>query len=237
MTNGCLFDTAGSMTCHMFLAEFHGENFLFDCLFDETTEDYPADYPGSSPCRSCLIEDLIGPWHELSERALAELGAVPVSVGLRHQQAASRGRRGATEILADFRQRNPGAGRCQPADSLPRRTHFPQKRRQHVPCCLPRRLRHLPAQRLVRHLRPRRHRRRLVVADARRPALGHFRPFRRCRRPPRLRRRCRRSLAVQDLVELLDFRHQDLREVLVPAHLAASRSFAPCSASGQLEPR
>src|SRR5207302_1388121 len=59
----------------MFLVASQGKHFLFDCPFDETTEDFPDAYrvylmPPSTE------EELAGSWDQLSERALQYLGKV-----------------------------------------------------------------------------------------------------------------------------------------------------------------
>jgi hypothetical protein len=51
---------------------------LFDCAFDEETEDYPDDYQVyAMPDLDEL--DLSGSWVQLPQKALRSLGAVPVA--------------------------------------------------------------------------------------------------------------------------------------------------------------
>lgn len=60
----------------IFLVPYRGKCFLFDCDFDEATEDFPDKY------RVYIIpepsdEELAGSWDKLHEKAMRCLGEVP----------------------------------------------------------------------------------------------------------------------------------------------------------------
>jgi hypothetical protein len=62
----------------IFLVPYQGKWFLFDCPFDEATEDFPDFY------RVYLIpepseEELAGSWDKLHERATRCMGEVPIA--------------------------------------------------------------------------------------------------------------------------------------------------------------
>lgn len=62
----------------IFLAEEDGQLYLFDCPFDEATEDYPDEY------RVYLMPhltepELAGSWAGLHRKAVREVGTVPIS--------------------------------------------------------------------------------------------------------------------------------------------------------------
>jgi hypothetical protein len=62
----------------IFVAQRRGAVFLFDCAFDDKTEDYPSSY------RVYLLpnlgdEDLAGSWDKLHLRAHRFLGEVPIA--------------------------------------------------------------------------------------------------------------------------------------------------------------
>jgi len=61
----------------IFLASFGARTFLFDCCFDEETEDYPNSYKVYLVPRF-TDEELSGSWDKLHERASQFLGEVPV---------------------------------------------------------------------------------------------------------------------------------------------------------------
>ncbi|MHB1425153.1 MAG: hypothetical protein ACYC3I_18435 [Gemmataceae bacterium] len=62
----------------IFLVSSQGKCFLFDCAFDEATEDYPDSYrvyviPDPSE------EELTGSWDKLHEKATSYCGDVPIN--------------------------------------------------------------------------------------------------------------------------------------------------------------
>lgn len=62
----------------IFLAPYRGKWFLFDCVFDETTEDFPDSYkvyviPEPSE------EELAGSWDKLHEKATHYSGDIAVA--------------------------------------------------------------------------------------------------------------------------------------------------------------
>jgi hypothetical protein len=62
----------------IFLVPYQGKWFLFDCPFDEVTEDFPDSY------RVYMIpepseEELVGSWDKLHEKAIRCFGAVPIA--------------------------------------------------------------------------------------------------------------------------------------------------------------
>ncbi len=62
----------------IFLASYKGRVFLFDCAFDENTEDYPEQY------RVYILpylaeEELVHSWDKLHLKALQYLGEVPLN--------------------------------------------------------------------------------------------------------------------------------------------------------------
>jgi hypothetical protein len=62
----------------IFLVQHQGKLFLFDCPFDEATEDYPDQY------RVYILpeltdDELAGSWDKLSSQATRFLGEVPVN--------------------------------------------------------------------------------------------------------------------------------------------------------------
>lgn len=61
----------------IFLVPYQGKCFLFDCAFDEATEDFPDSY------RAYIIpepsqEELVGSWDKLHEKAMHYCGDVPI---------------------------------------------------------------------------------------------------------------------------------------------------------------
>jgi hypothetical protein len=61
----------------LFLASHRGQLFLFDCPFDEATEDFP-DFYRVYLLPAVAEEDLAGSWDKLSARAISYLGEVPI---------------------------------------------------------------------------------------------------------------------------------------------------------------
>ncbi len=61
----------------IFLAPYQGKLFLFDCVFDETTEDFP-DYYQVYQLPDLRREDLAGSWAQLSTKAVHSFGKVPI---------------------------------------------------------------------------------------------------------------------------------------------------------------
>lgn len=62
----------------IFLVPYQGQWFLFDCLFDEASEDFPDCY------RVYVIpqpseEELAGSWDKLHEKAIRCSGEVPIA--------------------------------------------------------------------------------------------------------------------------------------------------------------
>ena len=62
----------------MFVVSFHEKQFLFDCPFNEETEEYQNSY------YVCLMPklsefDLEGSWDLLTEKAVSRLGSITVS--------------------------------------------------------------------------------------------------------------------------------------------------------------
>lgn len=62
----------------IFFTHYRGSLYLFDCPFDDEVEDYPNEYrvylmPPLSPT------DLAGSWADLWERAVRDLGSVPIT--------------------------------------------------------------------------------------------------------------------------------------------------------------
>jgi hypothetical protein len=62
----------------IFLAPFRGMFVLFDCVFDEKTEDYPDKYKVYT-IPQFSDEELTGSWDHLSLKAQRFLGEIPVS--------------------------------------------------------------------------------------------------------------------------------------------------------------
>jgi len=62
----------------IFVASFRGRQYLFDCRFDESIEDYANVYQ-VYVMPNLDQKDLKGPWDKLSEMAKEHLGEVPVS--------------------------------------------------------------------------------------------------------------------------------------------------------------
>jgi hypothetical protein len=62
----------------IFLVEYEGVHFLFDCAFDEETEDYPDTYTVYL-VPSFAEAELSGSWHLLPQRASRVLQRVPVA--------------------------------------------------------------------------------------------------------------------------------------------------------------
>jgi hypothetical protein len=62
----------------MVLVHHRGSDYLLDCLFDETTEDYP-DYYQVYLMPALGEADLNGPWIGLPSKAIKELGRIPVA--------------------------------------------------------------------------------------------------------------------------------------------------------------
>lgn len=61
----------------VFLTHVEGKNYLFDCPFDDSLEDYPTHYHVyEMPALSKL--QLKGSWLNLRNLAIAEIGTVPV---------------------------------------------------------------------------------------------------------------------------------------------------------------
>jgi hypothetical protein len=62
----------------LFLAEYEGRHYLFDCPFNEELDDYPDSYRVYQ--MPALPEsELQGSWEHLPERAINFLGLVPVA--------------------------------------------------------------------------------------------------------------------------------------------------------------
>jgi hypothetical protein len=61
----------------IFLVTHEGRTLLFDCPFDEATEDYPDTY-AVYQLPALADGELTGSWDKLSERAERYLGTVPV---------------------------------------------------------------------------------------------------------------------------------------------------------------
>lgn len=61
----------------IFLARYEGKLFLFDCVFDETTEDFP-DYYQVYQLPNLEPEELAGSWAHLSTKAILCFGKVPI---------------------------------------------------------------------------------------------------------------------------------------------------------------
>ena len=62
----------------IFFAEDEGQLYLFDCPFDEETEDYPRDYQVYQMPELTETE-LSGSWENLERRAVRHLGQVPIN--------------------------------------------------------------------------------------------------------------------------------------------------------------
>ena len=62
----------------IFLASYQGSHFLFDCPFDESTEDYPEQYHVylMPPIKD---EELVGSWADLPKKAIRYLGDVAIT--------------------------------------------------------------------------------------------------------------------------------------------------------------
>jgi hypothetical protein len=61
----------------VFLVNWRDQTILFDCLFDESIEDYP-DFYRVFIVPSFTAEELAGSWADLYEKAIKEIGVVPV---------------------------------------------------------------------------------------------------------------------------------------------------------------
>ena len=62
----------------IFIVTYQDRVFLFDCPFDEDTEDYPESYQVYTV--ACLRdEELAGSWAQLSLKATQYLGEVPIN--------------------------------------------------------------------------------------------------------------------------------------------------------------
>lgn len=61
----------------IFLVPYQGNWFLFDCAFDETTEDFP-DYYRVYVIPEPSEEELAGSWDKLHEKAMRYAGAIPI---------------------------------------------------------------------------------------------------------------------------------------------------------------
>src|SRR5262245_53453171 len=62
----------------VFIARYKGKTILFDCVFDECTEDFPDSYTAYL-LPSLEDRDLAGSWDKLSALAIQSLGTVSVS--------------------------------------------------------------------------------------------------------------------------------------------------------------
>src|SRR5206468_7743506 len=62
----------------IFITALDGEQYLFDCPFDDELDDYSDRYRVYQ-LPAILEDDLEGSWEHLAERAVSMLGAVPVS--------------------------------------------------------------------------------------------------------------------------------------------------------------
>jgi hypothetical protein len=61
----------------IFVTSYQGQQFLFDCPFNETAEDYPDRY-AVYLMPSLTEDDLQGSWAVLPAKATRRLGTVPV---------------------------------------------------------------------------------------------------------------------------------------------------------------
>lgn len=61
----------------IFLVSFDGRTVLFDCPFDEASEDYPDSYK-VYVLPDATEEELAGSWEKLYKRAVSFLGKVPI---------------------------------------------------------------------------------------------------------------------------------------------------------------
>lgn len=61
----------------IFLVDFQDRHFLFDCEFDDETEDFPDQYQVYL-MPSLADADLAGSWVHLCARAIQHLGEVPL---------------------------------------------------------------------------------------------------------------------------------------------------------------
>ena len=61
----------------IFLAHYHGVLWLFDCVFNENTEDYPDAYKVYL-LPELSTEELAGSWDHLALKAQQYLGEIPV---------------------------------------------------------------------------------------------------------------------------------------------------------------
>lgn len=62
----------------IFFVPFDAQTYLFDCAFDEGTEDYPDQYEVFLMTR-LTDEQMAGSWERIREKATRKLGTVPVS--------------------------------------------------------------------------------------------------------------------------------------------------------------
>jgi len=63
---------------HIFVFADRGQTYLFDCPFDEDTEDYAEEF-AIYLMPSMTLVDLKGSWAGLRNRAIADLGRVPTT--------------------------------------------------------------------------------------------------------------------------------------------------------------
>jgi hypothetical protein len=61
----------------IFLVTWHGRTVLFDCAFDEDTEDYP-DFYRVYILPPLSAEELAGSWADFYQKAIEEVGVVPI---------------------------------------------------------------------------------------------------------------------------------------------------------------
>jgi hypothetical protein len=61
----------------IFIVDWHGCTILFDCAFDEHTEDYP-DFYHVYIVPPFKAEELAGSWADFYQKAVEEIGVVPV---------------------------------------------------------------------------------------------------------------------------------------------------------------
>lgn len=88
----------------IFLVPYQGKCFLFDCPFDEQSEDFPDSY------RVYVIpepsdEELAGSWDKLHEKATHSAGGVPIT---RVHFDSSKRREIDTRVLEELTARSSG---------------------------------------------------------------------------------------------------------------------------------
>lgn len=62
----------------IFLVQYHGRQYLFDCRFDESIEDYEEMYQ-VYVLPELKEDELNGSWKDIAKKAESYLGEVPVS--------------------------------------------------------------------------------------------------------------------------------------------------------------